>query len=238
MRRNVEPEALDSLPVDDHSARRARLDLRRIHWFMGTRGILIRAMSEILEKIGSDQPLRILEIGAGDGTLMSRVAKDLPAGRSPISFAMLDRQMLVGAATLDLYEALNWEVTVESLDVLQWAQRTIDNGDADRWDIVLANLFMHHFEAEDLEHILRAIRCCSRAFLACEPKRAAVPLAFSHLVGLIGANAVTRKDAVLSVHAGFNGEELSHAWGKSSGWEVREFSANLFSHCFLAIKAL
>ncbi len=238
MQRKVEPETLDSLPVDDESARHSRLDLRRIHRFMGTRGILVKALAEILETMTPHQPLRILEIGAGDGTLMSRVAKDLPAGRSPISFAMLDRQIVVSAATLNCYAALNWEVTVESLDILQWTERTLGDADSDRWDIVLANLFLHHFEAAELEQILRAIRCCSRAFFACEPKRSAVPLAFSHLVGFIGANAVTRKDAVLSVHAGFVGKELSQSWGDSSEWQTREFSKNLFSHCFLAIKTL
>ncbi len=55
-----------------------------------------------------------------------------------------------------------------------------------------------------------AARC--RVFLCCEPRRAALPLAASHLIGLLGAGPVTRQDAVASVHAGFRAHELSDLW--------------------------
>jgi hypothetical protein len=64
-----------------------------------------------------------------------------------------------------------------------------------------------------------------------------VPLLGSYLIGLIGANAVTREDAVLSVRAGFAGNELSALWPvEHGGWNLREYAAGLFSHCFLATR--
>ena len=72
-------------------------------------------------------------------------------------------------------------------------------------------------------------------FFACEPRRARLALVGSHLIGVIGANSVTREDAVLSVHAGFQGKELSALWpGEPGQWDVKEYSAGLFSHCFCA----
>jgi len=60
-------------------------------------------------------------------------------------------------------------------------------------------------------------------------------LAGSHLVGVIGVKAVARKDAVLSVHASFQGTELSALWpGRTGQWTVAEYPAGLFSHCFCA----
>jgi hypothetical protein len=56
----------------------------------------------------------------------------------------------------------------------------------------------------------------------------------SHLVGLLGCNAVTRNDAVLSVHAGFRDAELTAAWPTAGAWEIDEYPAGLFTHCFLA----
>jgi len=52
---------------------------------------------------------------------------------------------------------------------------------------------------------------------------------------LLGANAVTREDAVLSVHAGFRDAELSTAWpGNAADWRLQEHPAGLFSHCLRA----
>lgn len=60
-------------------------------------------------------------------------------------------------------------------------------------------------------------------------------LDFFYLTGVIGANAVTREDAVLSVHAGFLGQELSALWpAQGEPWRIQECAAGLFSHCFCA----
>ncbi len=108
--------------------------------------------------------------------------------------------------------------------------------DIGHWDIIFANLFMHHFSPDSLDRLLMMIAARSRIFFCCEPRRAALPLAASHLVGLLGAGPVTRVDAVLSVHAGFSGEELSARWPDRSAWRLREYRAGLFSHGFLAIR--
>jgi hypothetical protein len=107
-----------------------------------------------------------------------------------------------------------------------------------RWDLIVANLFLHHFESAQLTLILQAIAKSSRRFFACEPRRDWLALAGSHMVRAIGANHVTREDSVLSVHAGFNGDELTNLWPKHDGtWQVQEYSAGLFSHCFRAERA-
>jgi hypothetical protein len=66
-----------------------------------------------------------------------------------------------------------------------------------------------------------------------------VSLAGSHLLGLIGCNDVTRHDAVLSVHAGFRGTELSELWREAQpdGWTLRESAAGPFGHLFSASRA-
>jgi len=83
--------------------------------------------------------------------------------------------------------------------------------------------------------LLAAVATRTDRFFACEPRRDWLALAASHLVGAIGANAVTREDAVLSVHAGFRGDELSKSWPvHGAEWQLQEYSAGLFSHCFRA----
>jgi hypothetical protein len=94
---------------------------------------------------------------------------------------------------------------------------------------------MHHFESTQLVDLLRAIASRTDRFFACGPNRSWLALAASHLVGAIGANSVTREDAVLSVRAGFYADELTTLWSSHSAeWQLREYSAGLFSHCFCA----
>lgn len=232
--RVVTTEALDHLEVDDPSAVHSRRDLQRIHRFMGTRGILARALRGLLASTTTARrsPLRILELGAGDGSLMLGVARALQPANLAVELTLLDRQPLLSPATVASYAALGWRATAQVADVFDWAAASPDEKP---WDVVVANLFLHHFDDPPLAGLLGAVASRTGCFLACEPRRSRFALAASHLVGAIGANAVTRQDAVLSVHAGFSGEELSALWpGDASQWTLSEARAGLFSHCFSA----
>lgn len=235
--RIVAAETLDGLAEDDPAAMRSRRDLQRIHRLMGTRGIMARALWRLLASRPTGAPLRLLELGAGDGSLMLGVARTLGARRPAVDITLLDRQDLVTRSTLDGYARLGWTASTQVIDVFDWASShspAVREPSA-RWDVIVANLFLHHFEGPALAALLTAIESRARRFLACEPRRARLALAGSHLVGAIGANAVTRQDAVLSVHAGFRDQELSALWpGHRSFWTLGESPAGLFSHCFWA----
>lgn len=240
--RVVGAETLDGLAQDDPAAMRSRRDLRRVHRIMGTCSIVSRSMrSWALPRAGS-APLRVLELGAGDGSLMLRVARALAPRWPRVELTLLDRQQLVGPQTVRQYAELGWTATALPMDVLDWVAtpdpppRTGDS--ARRWDAIVANLFLHHFQGRQLSEVLRAAAARCDHFLACEPRRARFALVASHLIGAIGANGVTREDAVLSVHAGFRGCELSALWPAGEvTWALHEEPAGAFSHCFSASRA-
>ena len=71
-------------------------------------------------------------------------------------------------------------------------------------------------------------------FVAVEPRRAVWPMFCSRLLWTIGCNSVTRHDAVVSVRAGFFGNELSMLWTDKKNWQLTEQSAGPFSHLFIA----
>jgi 2-polyprenyl-3-methyl-5-hydroxy-6-metoxy-1,4-benzoquinol methylase len=234
--RRVSAEMLDGLSADDPAALRSRRDLQRLHRAMRTRTILLRALRELLPERTRTQPLRILELGAGDGSLLLGVARELASAWPQVELTLLDRQSLVSAATRASYEQLGWRVVPLVVDVLDWAAAADET--PRRWDVVVANLFLHHFEGVELSQILAAAAARCERFLACEPRRSRIALVASHLVVALGANAVTRVDAVLSVHAGFRGGELSALWpGPADAWRLQEFAAGPFSHVFSAVRA-
>jgi len=234
MPRIVAVEVLDTLAAVDPAARRSRRDLQRVHRVMRTRAILHQALQLSVASHSGKASLRILELGAGDGSLMLSVARDLAPTWPPVELTLLDRQDLVDGATIKRYAELGWSAVTSVVDVLDWAVETSDTAPV-RWDLIVANLFLHHFEGVQLADLLVAITRRSDRFLACEPRRDWFALAASHLAGVIGAGAVTREDAVLSVHAGFRKKEITALWPVNGDeWRVQEYSAGLFSHCFRA----
>ena len=204
MDRIVQPEWLDELPANDLRARRSRRDLRRVNAWMGNAGTINRLLSEYWR---GEPPQRITDLGAGDGHLVRRL-------RWPkCERVLIDRQPA--------------DSSVTRADVFDW----LAGNDS---DIIIANLFLHHFDGE-LPRLLALIAQRCRLFIACEPRRSALALTGVQLLPLIGCGDVTRHDAFISVRAGFAGRELSTLW--PAGWELREFPAKLFSHAFVARRA-
>ncbi len=239
--RVVGAETLDGLAEDDPAAMRSRRDLQRVHRIMGTRSILLRALRAWPLPRTASAPLRVLELGAGDGSLMLRVARELAPAWPRVELTLLDRQALVAPETVRRYAGLGWTATCTRMDVLDWvagpAQPPGAGDSGLRWDVIVANLFLHHFEGRELAQLLRAVAARCDHFVACEPRRARLALIGSHLIGALGANAVTRGDAVLSVHAGFRGRELGALWPPGeANWKLLEGPAGWFSHCLCAVR--
>ena len=223
--RRLEPEWLDELPADDPRAVRSRRDLRLMNRIMGHGGIIARLLATNLEP---GRALRIAELGAGDGTLLLRIAARA-SWRAGAEVVLVDRQPVVDTATATRYRTIGIHVKVCAADVFDWLK-----SDDAPCDAIVANLFLHHFENEALARLFTLASSRTRLFVGCEPRRARLPLAGSHLLGVIGCNDVTRHDAVLSVRSGFTARELAALWPSSSGWSLEERRAGLFSHLFVA----
>lgn len=230
MLRIVKPELLDDLPPGDRQAIGSRADLRRLNHLMGHAGILSRALlPQLIASPVRARPLRLVELGAGDGTLLLRLARRWSALGVTAHLTLLDRQTVVSTETRRAFAALNWSVNCVATDVFTWLQQP-----APPVDVILANLFLHHFPEERLGTLLQLAAPRTNLFIACEPRRSPLALTASRWLGLIGCNAVTRHDAVVSVRAGFTGHELSALWPAGSDCALSEHPAGLFSHCFVA----
>ena len=103
-------------------------------------------------------------------------------------------------------------------------------------EVVIANLFAHHFHDLKLAALLSGVARHAQVFIAVEPRRSFWALGFSRLVGLVGCNRITRHDAPVSVRAGFSGSELSQLWPYAADWHLEERRAGPFSHLFMAVR--
>ena len=228
--RRVTAERLDHLAPDDPLAICSRRDLQRIHRVMRSLSILQDALSRLSL---ANPPLRILELGAGDGTLLLRLARTRASRWSGVELTLLDRHDLLSSVGREAYRQLGWNVTVDCADVLQWARSPLVR----RYDLCITTLFLHHFDSADLGMVLAGVAARTDAFIACEPRRSPFARMGSRLLGLLGANEVTREDGAKSVAAGFSGSELTQLWSQANrDWWTREYPAWPFTHCFVAAR--
>jgi len=192
--RHVEPEWLDSLDPDDPRAVRARRDLRLINFLMGNEGWLLRQVAARTEKAGQG----IVELGSGEGHLLRRLARSGPATGCDLA-----------PRPPDLAREIDW---LEG-DLFSLAE-PLTGG------ILVANLVLHHFSAEDL---LRIGRIADRfeTLLFVEPHRSRRALALARILSPF-VGEVTRHDMPASIHAGFAAGDLHEAMGLSAAWSVSE----------------
>ena len=227
--RQVNPELLDRLPVDDPRAVHSRHDLRWINAIMMQAPIISRTLARYCIA----PPRNIVDLGSGDGTLMLKIARRFSPGWCNVGVILLDHQNTVSAETRDQFSHLQWHAEPLQADVFDFLMLSPPMSS----DAIIANLFLHHFDDRRLKCLLDHAAKRTSLFVACEPRRGNTALLLSAMTWAIGANGVTRHDVVASVCAGFRGRELSSLWPESDRWWLREWAATPLSHCFVAVRA-
>ncbi len=222
MKRVVEAELLDELAPGDARAIRSRRDLRRVNFWMGNYAIAAGALKANFP----GAPQKMADVGAGDGNFLLGVLQR--TGWRDTAVVMVDRRDAVSKETLASFREMGASAKVVTADAQTWLP------DGECGEIVLCNLFLHHFNDGQLAQLLQKISNRARLFVAVEPRRLAFPFFYGQLLRLIGCNGVTRHDAVKSIRAGFLGREISSRWPDGLEWRLAEQRAGLFSHLFVA----
>lgn len=218
--RTLVPEHLDTMPPDAPEARVSRRDLHRINAIM----LQSRILAGLMKAHVQEPPRRIVELGCGDGlttrAVLRRLAPAWPGG----TLTLVDAQPVVLERAVDDLAALGWRVEIVTADVFDWLPR------AGTYDLAIANLFLHHFDAADLPRLLGGIAAGCGTFVAAEPRRSRFAAMAAGSLRAIGANAVTRHDAVVSVKAGFRDGELAASW---PGAVLVDAAHGPFTHAFV-----
>jgi len=225
--RSIEPELLDILPASDPKAIGSRRDLVWINALMWQPLIMRRLLARHLTR----PPRRILEVGAGDGRFMLAVARRLARRWPGVELTLLDRAPVLTPDVREAFGRYGWRAQAVTADVFEWAA----SAGHERFDVVSANLFLHHFDEAALARLFHYLAPMSPLFVATEPWRASFPLFATRLLPAIGANSVTLHDAAASVRAGFAGNELSRLWPDGSGGVLEERRVGLFTHVLAAV---
>lgn len=197
--RVLQPELLDMLPHDAPEAVRAREEMLLVNAIMGNHRWIQRMIRR-----HSQPGWRITELGAGDGRLSLRLCQ---AGLCQAS----------QLHALDLApRPAHWPP--ES----QWTSGDVLVQPLPESEVVIANLFLHHFTAEQLRIIGSRISPATRLIVAAEPSRLWIHTVMGRLFcSLADLNHVQRHDMQASIRAGFRGDELWCSMGLGAEWQVQ-----------------
>jgi hypothetical protein len=198
MQRVVEPEIIDQLPPDHPDVVRSRIDLKVINFLMGNERWIARRVREFPEARAKG----VLEIGAGEGTLLERLAKVHPG----IPLTACD----LAPRPPDLAPRIVWD----QRDVFESLAQASGG-------ILAANLFLHHFEAPDLLRFRPHMRNFDVICIN-EPYRTAQTLLDARFM-LPFVGRATKHDMIVSIRAGFVVGELPELLGLDPAeWRIRE----------------
>jgi hypothetical protein len=173
--------------------------LRWIDFYLGNSRWIVR---ELKGRISG--PARIMEIGAGEGSLCRKVHAALPSSR------VTGRDLVTRPPGLP--PAIDWRCG----DFFQ----TLGDTAA---EACVGSLILHHFSDAALRELGERLQSF-RLIVFCEPLRARLPLFLSKLSNPF-LGEVTRHDMPASIQAGFRPGELPALLGlDSKKWIIRELS--------------
>ena len=191
-------ELLDdpSLPGDE--MRRSLEDIDLVHRRWGAARALVRHLAPRVRDLG--RPARILDVGAGSGTVSTRLVQDLAERRARARVVSLDIQWRHLAAGRSLGRAWTPAVGADAFRL------PFPNG---AFDFAISTLFLHHFSPHENRAVLSEfLRVASQGFAVLDLRRHVVPTLLFELASRVFLRAHTSvRDGVASLRQAYTRAE-------------------------------
>ena len=205
MRRVPSQEWLDDDLGTPEEIRQSFDDLWRINrWLGGVSGCL-RLLERYFARCGSRRA-RILDVGSGDSRLASHLQSELARRNRSVEFVALDRR---------LSHLRNGNHS--SGKPLRVAAGVFNFPFAENsFDVVLCNLFLHHFSGDEAVELLRRLAAiASDAVLINDLDRRLLPFIFIQVAWPFARSRITRHDGAASVRQSYTKDELAALAGRA-----------------------
>lgn len=202
--RDRRPELMDDPNLSQSEHDHALRGLATLNRASGIERTVLRALMPYLH----ESPLRVLDVAAGSGDLITGLARRTAASGSSVHFTGCDISEFacqrVMKRALDLPEPISNRIKSTQCDVLN---DQLPQG----YDIVMCHLFLHHLADEEIVQLLRAMRESARtAVIITDLRRSRRGYALAWLASrLLTRSRVVHTDALLSVRGALTVSELN-----------------------------
>lgn len=211
MRRVTTEELLDNDRGTPQEIARSFDDLWRINRWLGGMSNCLQMTGRVFARTGA-RTARILDVGAGDARLAQRLQEELSRRGIRAQFVALDRRI----THLRNGESNGLPVVAADVFNLPFAEGS--------FDIVMCNLFLHHFSGPNAVDLLRRMALVARdAVIINDLERNLLPYLFIRAAFPFARSRITRFDGPASVRQAYTREELRRL-AESAGF--RNFEIN------------
>jgi len=198
MRRVPSQEWLDDDLASPEEIRQSFDDLWRINRRLGGVSGCLRLLEGFFARTGSRRA-RILDVGSGDGRLAARLQEELARRRLSAEFVAFDRR----PNHLTNGNHFPRGFSRVAGDAPEFPFR------AESFDVVMCNLFLHHFSGEHARKMLQGLAAiASQAVLINDLERHPLPYFFIRFAWPFARSRVTRHDGAASVRQAYTRQEL------------------------------
>jgi 2-polyprenyl-3-methyl-5-hydroxy-6-metoxy-1,4-benzoquinol methylase len=200
--RSTAPEIMDNFQMEGEILRDALDKIASINQLLGGNKVTLAGIKELLKGKSKSAPVRILDIGCGNGDMLRTLADY--AAKTGLTFILTGVD--ANQFTVDHAHSLSVDYTnisYECIDIFDQIGQPVNS------DIVLCTLTLHHFNEEEILALLGNYSKAKIGIVINDLERSAIAYyLFKALCFVFRLNDMSRKDGLVSILRGFKRSDL------------------------------
>lgn len=200
--RSKEKEIMDDFSMKGDLLRDTLNTLGRINKWLGGNAVTINGIKKVLSNVPNNDTISIVDLGCGHGDMLRQVA-DFGRNRN-YKFNLIGIDANKDA--IDYAKALSVdypEISYKNVDIFSEEFQT------DTYDIVLATLFLHHFNEKEIKQLLKVLSNNSNLGIVINDlHRHRLAYYLFKLLSLTINNTMIKQDGLTSILRAFKRNEL------------------------------
>ncbi len=207
--RSRQKEILDDFELQGNDLTQNLRELQWVNSNLGGYSVVKEGIERIVDKGNLLSPIRVVDVGCGGGDTLRELAKW--SANRPFNLELTGVDANVNAIDFAKMRSIDFPK-------IQYKQLNIFSNEfkAMGADIVMLNLFVHHFEEDQIVEFLAACREKNSVVFINDLQRSAVAYLLFRLTSkLINFSKISRHDGLLSIRKAFTRKELTELLAKA-----------------------
>jgi 2-polyprenyl-3-methyl-5-hydroxy-6-metoxy-1,4-benzoquinol methylase len=200
--RSDAPEVMDDFSMEGEVLKDALNKIASINTLLGGNKVTLQGVKTLIKHMPHAQEISILDVGCGNGDMLRTLADY--ARRHSLTFK------LHGIDANDFTIRHAADLTANYPEISYSTENILDYSLADRYDIILCTLTLHHFKDPELLELVNYFKTTSRlGFVVNDLHRSALAYyLFQVICALFRLNEMSREDGLVSILRGFKEHDL------------------------------